>query len=445
MRFAIILLVLFLAACSAETLVTPYKIDVQQGNVVTDEMLSKIKPGMTKAQVRYALGTPLIVDPFHADRWDYVYRMSKDGKLLDQSRLTVVFEGDQLKTIEGAAIPPSDNVPGSKFWAPKAVPALASVPEQSNPDKRPTLDLKQVESDLGATPQTAPVATEAAKSPADQGQAEQASQTQVIADGQSAQQPDQTQADETNEAQAQKPKRSFGERFMRLLGFGKKEETHGSQAQEKSEAKSEQQSDQSQAEQTNQALMEQPKRSFGERFLSLFGFGKKEEKTQQAKLEEKPETQSEAQPESQPDAEPPTNTVVNADREPPPKRSVGERFMRLIGFRGHENDEDPAPPVHTEVDNSVPTLSSLSFKRVWRQILGIESESDREQAAAAGDIEPGEKVKTAPKGTTWQRFKRLIGIDSEETETTYTVDEPQNTQTDKKAKPDAADSGGAKP
>jgi outer membrane protein assembly factor BamE len=99
MRFAYILLISFLAACSPRDLVTPYKVDVQQGNVVTDEMISKVKPGMTKAQVRFALGTPLITDPFHAERWDYVYRMRKEGELVQQSRLTVVFEDDKLKTV----------------------------------------------------------------------------------------------------------------------------------------------------------------------------------------------------------------------------------------------------------------------------------------------------------------------------------------------------------
>ena len=54
----------------------PYKIDVQQGNFLDQEMVAKLKPGMTRSQVRFLLGTPLIADPFHPDRWDYVYYRS---------------------------------------------------------------------------------------------------------------------------------------------------------------------------------------------------------------------------------------------------------------------------------------------------------------------------------------------------------------------------------
>ncbi|HXF65751.1 MAG TPA: outer membrane protein assembly factor BamE, partial [Burkholderiales bacterium] len=59
----------------------PYKMDIQQGNVVTQEMISKLRPGMTRSQVRFALGTPLVVDPFRTNRWDYVYLYEKAGRL----------------------------------------------------------------------------------------------------------------------------------------------------------------------------------------------------------------------------------------------------------------------------------------------------------------------------------------------------------------------------
>ncbi|HXZ95597.1 MAG TPA: outer membrane protein assembly factor BamE [Burkholderiales bacterium] len=418
MRSGFILIVLLLAACSPRVLVTPYQIDVQQGNVVTDEMLNKVKPGMTKAQVRFALGTPLIIDPFHADRWDYVYRMRKDGQLVGHSKLTVIFEGDKLKTVEGTVLPPSSNVAGVKPRAPIPVPALALAPDQSPSAKPTALDLSQVESDLEAGSQTPPPAAEAAKPASGEDQAGQSSQA---------------------EAQTEQPKKSFGERFMRLIGFGKKDETEQVTAQEKSKAQPEQQPDQIQVGQTDQAQAAPPKASIGERFMRLLGFGKKDETTQQAKLEEKSAAQPEAQPEdAQQEAEPATNTVVTADRSPPPKRSVGERFMRLIGFKSNENYQDPAPPVHTDVDNSVPKISNLSFKQVMRQILGLESDSDKEKAAAAGDIEPGEKVKSAPQGSTWQRFKRLIGVDSDETEVTYTPVDQHTKQANNEAKPDTA-------
>ncbi len=80
----------------------PYKIDIQQGNEVTQAMLDQLKPGMTPAQVRFVLGTPLIVDPFHADRWDYVLRIERAGKVVDKRRVTVIFRDGRLQGIETA-------------------------------------------------------------------------------------------------------------------------------------------------------------------------------------------------------------------------------------------------------------------------------------------------------------------------------------------------------
>lgn len=78
-----------------------HRIDIQQGNYVTSEMLAKLKPGMTPSQVRFVLGTPLLVDPFHENRWDYVYRLERGGQLKENRRVTVVFENERLKGIEG--------------------------------------------------------------------------------------------------------------------------------------------------------------------------------------------------------------------------------------------------------------------------------------------------------------------------------------------------------
>ncbi|MCX7192312.1 MAG: outer membrane protein assembly factor BamE [Proteobacteria bacterium] len=108
MRFKIILLSLLLASCgsmpSSLPAPSPYKMDIRQGNFVTAEMRDKIKPGMSRAQVRYALGTPMIMDVFHANRWDYVYRLEHDRKLVDQQRLTLYFEGDSLVRIDDSAL-----------------------------------------------------------------------------------------------------------------------------------------------------------------------------------------------------------------------------------------------------------------------------------------------------------------------------------------------------
>lgn len=104
MRAKILLFAAFLAACSSFSL-APHKIEIQQGNYVTQDMVSKLKPGMTRSQVRFILGSPLIADAFHGSRWDYVYRLEKDGKLAEERKLAVYFEDDKLKRIEGDVVP----------------------------------------------------------------------------------------------------------------------------------------------------------------------------------------------------------------------------------------------------------------------------------------------------------------------------------------------------
>ena len=97
-----------------------YRIDIQQGNLVTQDMVEKLKPGMSRSQVRFALGTPLVTDVFHDDRWDYIYRYEKGGKLVENRRIVAVFDGDKLVRIEG------DVVPG------KPKPAVSSAPAAPN-------------------------------------------------------------------------------------------------------------------------------------------------------------------------------------------------------------------------------------------------------------------------------------------------------------------------
>ncbi len=84
--------------------ISPYKADIQQGNAISQDMLARLKPGMTPSQVRFVLGTPLLVDPFRDNRWDYVYRLEKGGKLVEDRRITVVFENDKLKGIKGDVV-----------------------------------------------------------------------------------------------------------------------------------------------------------------------------------------------------------------------------------------------------------------------------------------------------------------------------------------------------
>jgi outer membrane protein assembly factor BamE len=90
---------LMVAACLAlaSCFLKPHRIDVQQGNFIEPEAIAKLKPGMTRSQVRFLLGSPLLVDAFHPDRWDYLYIDRRAGRLLQEHRLTLWFDGDALK------------------------------------------------------------------------------------------------------------------------------------------------------------------------------------------------------------------------------------------------------------------------------------------------------------------------------------------------------------
>jgi outer membrane protein assembly factor BamE len=106
MRLSLFILSAVLAGCSNVPMLPlkPYRIDVQQGNYVTQDMVAKLRPGMTRSQVRFALGTPLVVDPFRTDRWDYFYMLHKAGELAERRVVTVVFKGDELLRIEGDVV-----------------------------------------------------------------------------------------------------------------------------------------------------------------------------------------------------------------------------------------------------------------------------------------------------------------------------------------------------
>jgi outer membrane protein assembly factor BamE len=98
MRIIPLLLLLALTAC--------YKMDIRQGNLLTDEQRQQLKLGMNRTQVQMVLGTPLIDDPFHTNRWDYVYRFEHARALVQQQRLTLYFDGDKLIRIDDSAMPP---------------------------------------------------------------------------------------------------------------------------------------------------------------------------------------------------------------------------------------------------------------------------------------------------------------------------------------------------
>ncbi|MES2889267.1 MAG: outer membrane protein assembly factor BamE [Pseudomonadota bacterium] len=112
--------------------VTPYKVEVVQGNVVTREQAAQIRPGMTRAQVRDVLGSPMVADMFHADRWDYVFTIRRAGTVPQQRNVVVRFEGDRLKSMDAPDLPGEREFVASIDTAkpPKTVPALALTPEQ---------------------------------------------------------------------------------------------------------------------------------------------------------------------------------------------------------------------------------------------------------------------------------------------------------------------------
>ena len=102
MRILLIsLAITFLSACSFVGFPGVYRINIEQGNIVTQDMADQLKPGMNRRQVRFILGTPLAEDTFDQDRWDYIFVIRNGNKVLDQSRLTVEFEGDALVSISG--------------------------------------------------------------------------------------------------------------------------------------------------------------------------------------------------------------------------------------------------------------------------------------------------------------------------------------------------------
>jgi len=134
---------LLLAACASESslrnyvplIVTPYRIDIQQGNFITPDMVQKLAVGQTREQVRFILGTPLLVDIFRANRWDYVFRSSKGWSEAEKRKLIVYFDAAGRVERWEADLPlPVPAVPDKpvaepqpKAQAPAAIPGAAQV------------------------------------------------------------------------------------------------------------------------------------------------------------------------------------------------------------------------------------------------------------------------------------------------------------------------------
>ena len=86
-----------------------YKIGIPQGNIITQDMVDQLRPGMTKRQVIFVMGTPLIRDPYHQDRWDYVYSYQPGGGERGQEKISVFFQNDALVRFEGDFVPSSES------------------------------------------------------------------------------------------------------------------------------------------------------------------------------------------------------------------------------------------------------------------------------------------------------------------------------------------------
>ena len=86
-----------------------YRIDVNQGNIIDQEMIEQLRPDMNKRQVLYLLGSPMMVDAFHQKRWDYIYSTQPGGEARLQKRIALFFEGDNLVGVQGDFRP--SNVP----------------------------------------------------------------------------------------------------------------------------------------------------------------------------------------------------------------------------------------------------------------------------------------------------------------------------------------------
>ncbi|MEO7335545.1 MAG: outer membrane protein assembly factor BamE [Caldimonas sp.] len=127
--------------------ITPYRLEIVQGNVITKEQVALIKPGMSRAQVRDVLGSPLLSDLFHVDRWDYVFTIRRGGTELEPKAVVVLFDGDKMKSIETASELPAErefvaSIDSSKSSRPP--PSLTLTDEQRKalpaPPRQPAVD-----------------------------------------------------------------------------------------------------------------------------------------------------------------------------------------------------------------------------------------------------------------------------------------------------------------
>ena len=160
MRISVLLIAaLAIAGCGQSpklpAVLSPYRIDIQQGNVVTQEMVDKLKPGLTRSQVRFVLGSPLVVDMFHSDRWDYVYLLQKQGKPDERRRLTVIFQEDKLARLEGdVVVSDRSQEPVKPADKPATKPVQPDVAKPAEKPPVPTADSPGKDNTSSAKPES---------------------------------------------------------------------------------------------------------------------------------------------------------------------------------------------------------------------------------------------------------------------------------------------------
>lgn len=142
---------LALGACAPPQIVTPYRIEIQQGNYVSQEMVSQLRVGMSKEQVRFVLGTPLLTDVFHANRWDYIYYREVKRGQREQRALAVFFEDGKLVRVAGDVVPADPSAA-----RPEAPPAPAPAPRKPAEDAEAAPD--KPEAAAPAEPEQKPAA-----------------------------------------------------------------------------------------------------------------------------------------------------------------------------------------------------------------------------------------------------------------------------------------------
>ena len=127
----------------APTFLGPYRPDVHQGNIITQEMVDQLRQGMTREQVRFMLGTPLLTDEFHKDRWDYPYYLNPRTGPVQSRRLTVFFKDNRLERFFSDEMP-SESMADVMILGPNALKKPKTAPRQESvPEMQPPMPTRE--------------------------------------------------------------------------------------------------------------------------------------------------------------------------------------------------------------------------------------------------------------------------------------------------------------